>query len=69
MTAPAAAPFAEEVVVCEGGLRQIVAGRVVCPHRDAPVRTEDCADCRLLTWRSDDRLQPWDCSTESKQDR
>ena len=69
MTAAPSTAVAEEAILCGGALRPIVAGQVACPHRGVPVRVEVCAECRLLTWRSDDRLQAADCSTESKQDR
>jgi hypothetical protein len=66
MTAPAIAAVDDEAVVCGGALRPILAGRVACPHRAFLSPVEDCADCRLLTWRSEDRLRPSDCSTESE---
>lgn len=69
MTAPAAAALTDDVVLCEGVLHPVVAGRVACPQRDAPTRVKHCDECHLLTWRSDDRLQPSDCSTESTADR
>lgn len=69
MTAPAAAALTDDVVLCEGVLHPVVAGRVACPQRHAPTRVKHCDECHLLTWRSDDRLQPSDCSTESTEDR
>ena len=68
-TAPAASAFTADVVLCEAALRPVFAGSVACPYRDAPALVGDCGDCRLLTWRSDDRLRAFDCSTESKRDR
>jgi len=68
-TTPGASAFIEDVVLCRGALRPVFAGRVACPDRDAPARVDDCGDCRLLTWRGDDRLRASDCSTESKEDR
>jgi hypothetical protein len=69
LTAAAAAAVAEDVVLCDGALRPVVGGRVACPYRDAPALVDDCGDCRLLTWRSDDRLPASDCSTEPKRDK
>ena len=67
-TAPVVSAFIEDVVLCQGALRPVIVGRVACPDRDSPALVDDCGDCRLLTWRSDDRLRASDCSTESKRD-
>jgi len=43
-------------IVCHGGTRDVVGGRVACPTSDK-VRVADCLDCRFLQsvareWRS-----------------
>lgn len=72
LAAPSAAPSAApgEWIVCLGEQRAVVRGRVSCPALDGRgIRVEACADCRMLTWRTDERQRSARCSTESEIDR
>lgn len=72
MTAGLAAPVAapDEWVVCLGQQRAVVDGRVACPLlAGRRIDVESCADCRMLTWRTDERDRSVPCSTERELDR
>ncbi len=62
MTATAVTATAD-AIVCGGALRPVVSGQVACPRGDATVQVEACGECRLLTWREDDRRSASACST------
>jgi hypothetical protein len=53
---PAAPDVDQDWIVCCGETREVVDGRVSCPRAGGdPVAVEDCAACRFLTWRHDER--------------
>ena len=60
----------EEWIVCCGQQRAVEDGRVACPAvGGASIRVETCADCRMLSWRTDERERSGRCSTERQIDR
>ena len=70
VVAPAPPIAAEEWIVCCGGQRAVEDGRVACPAVGGrSIRVETCVDCRMLSWRTDERERSKRCSTERQTDR
>ena len=68
--APALPAAPEEWIVCCGEQRAVEDGRVACPAADdVRIRVETCAECRMLSWRTDERERSGRCSTQREIDR
>ncbi|HEX7067558.1 MAG TPA: hypothetical protein VF295_05095 [Candidatus Limnocylindria bacterium] len=72
MTAVIAAPpvAPDEWIVCCGEQRAVTNGQVACPAIGGrSIGVETCAECRMLSWRTDERERSTRCSTERGTER
>ena len=54
-------------IVCLGVTRQVMAGRVECPHlAGLRVDARGCEGCRHMAWRHDERDRRPSCSTPAE---
>jgi hypothetical protein len=60
------APAPADWLVCLGEARPAEAGLVACPAVGRAVPVGVCAECRRLTWRTDDRVMADACSTQPR---
>ncbi len=66
MTISEATPVEEDWVVCLGETREVLDDRVRCPRSGGGlVPVEECATCRFLAWRHDERDARSPCDTEA----